>query len=221
MKKKEKNTTDKLYAKLLIFAEELHMGNKRRIRNGFISLAVMPVILVIIRLLTESSRVVFLILWIISMFVAAAFLIFVAFVDRQLQDTLNELSQTEKQEFDSLLAINGRSIAKPRTKPAEKALVKVEQPPEPSKPEAKPIEKAIEKAVEKPVAQAVEKAVEQVVEKAVEQVVEKAVAQAVEKAVAQAVEKAVAQVTGQTAAAAQKQAAENTPVQADGKADEK
>ena len=210
---KKKNTTDKLYAKLLIFAEELHMGNKRRIRNGFISLAVMPVILIIVRLLTDSSRVVFLILWIVSMFVAAAFLIFVAFVDRQLQDTLNELSQTEKQEFDSLLAINGRSVAKPRTKPAEKALVKVEQPPEPSKPEAKPIEKAIEKAVEKPVAQAVEKAVEQVVEKAV--------AQAVEKAVAQAVEKAVAQVTGQTAAAAQKQTAENAPVQADGKADEK
>ena len=204
MKKKEKNTTDKLYAKLLIFAEELHMGNKRRIRNGFISLAVMPVILIIVRLLTDSSRVVFLILWIISMFIAAAFLIFVAFVDRQLQDTLNELSQTEKKEFDSLIAIRGKSVAKPRIKPAEKALVKVEQQPEQSK-EAKPIEKAIEKAVEKPVAQAVERAVEQVVEKAV--------AQAVERAVAQAVEKAVAQVTGQ--------ASENAPAQADGKADEK
>lgn len=213
MKKKNKNTTDKLYAKLLIFAEELHMGNKRRIRNGFISLAVMPVILIIVRLLTDSSRVVFLILWIISMFIAAAFLIFVAFVDRQLQDTLNELSQTEKQEFDSLLEIRGKSVAKPRIKPAEKALAKVEQPPEPVKPEAKPIEKAIEKAVEKPVAQAVEKAVEQVVEKAV--------AQAVEKAVAQAVEKAVAQATGQTAAPAAQQAVENAPVQADGKADEK
>ena len=205
MKKKEKNTTDKLYAKLLIFAEELHMGNKRRIRNGFISLAVMPIILIIVRLLTDSSRVVFLILWIISMFIAAAFLIFVAFVDRQLQDTLNELSQTEKKEFDSLIAIRGKSVAKPRIKPAEKALVKVEQPSEPEKPEPKPIEKAIEKAVEKPVAQAVEKAVEQVVEKAV--------AQAVEKAVAQAVEKAVAQVTGQTS--------ENAPAQAEGKADEK
>ena len=33
---KRKSNTDKLYAKLLIFAEELHMGNKRRIRNGFI-----------------------------------------------------------------------------------------------------------------------------------------------------------------------------------------
>ena len=39
-----KSNTDKLYAKLLIFAEELHMGNKRRIRNGFISLAVLPVL---------------------------------------------------------------------------------------------------------------------------------------------------------------------------------
>lgn len=214
---KKKSNTDKLYAKLLIFAEELHMGNKRRIRNGFISLAVLPVLLIIIRLLTDSSRVVFLIIWILTMFVAAAFLIFVAYVDRQLQDTLNELSESEKKEFDSLLEIRGKSVAKPRIKPAEKALVKVENPPEPAKPEpakpeTKPIEKAIEKAVEKPVASAVEKAVEQVVEKAV--------AQAVEKAVAQAVEKAVAQVTNQAAAAAQ-QAAENAPEQADGKADEK
>ena len=209
---KKKSNTDKLYAKLLIFAEELHMGNKRRIRNGFISLAVLPVLLIIIRLLTDSSRVVFLLIWILSMFVAAAFLIFVAYVDRQLQDTLNELSESEKKEFDSLLEIRGKSVAKPRIKPAEKTLVKVENPPEPAKPEAKPIEKAIEKAVEKPVASAVEKAVEQVVEKAV--------AQAVEKAVAQAVEKAVAQVTNQAAAAVQ-QAAENAPEQADGKADEK
>ncbi len=209
---KRKSNTDKLYAKLLIFAEELHMGNKRRIRNGFISLAVLPVLLIIIRLLTDSSRVVFLLIWILTMFVAAAFLIFVAYVDRQLQDTLNELSESEKKEFDSLLEIRGRSVAKPRVKPAEKALVKVEQPPE-EKPEPKPIEKAIEKAVEKPVASAVEKAVEQVVEKAV--------AQAVEKAVAQAVEKAVAQVAGQAAAPTAQQAAEIAPEQTDGKADEK
>lgn len=211
-----KSNTDKLYAKLLIFAEELHMGNKRRIRNGFISLAVLPVLLIIIRLLTDSSRVVFLLIWILTMFVAAAFLIFVAYVDRQLQDTLNELAESEKKEFDSLLEIRGRSVAKPRRKPAEKAVEKavekVEQPKPEEKPEPKPIEKAIEKAVEKPVASAVEKAVEQVVEKAV--------AQAVEKAVAQAVEKAVAQVTGQAQQAAEK-TEENAPEQADGKADEK
>ena len=209
---KRKSNTDKLYAKLLIFAEELHMGNKRRIRNGFISLAVLPVLLIIIRLLTDSSRVVFLIIWILTMFVAAAFLIFVAYVDRQLQDTLNELSESEKKEFDSLLEIRGRSVAKPRIKPAEKALTMVEQKSEEKpeeKPEARPIEKAIEKAVEKPVAQAVEKAVEQVVEKAV--------AQAVEKAIAQVVEKAVAQAVGQTPAAPDGQ----VPEQADGKADEK
>ncbi len=212
---KRKSNTDKLYAKLLIFAEELHMGNKRRIRNGFISLAVLPVLLIIIRLLTDSSRVVFLLIWILTMFVAAAFLIFVAYVDRQLQDTLNELSESEKKEFDSLLEIRGRSVAKPRIRPAEKALVKAEAPePKPEeKPEPKPIEKAIEKAVEKPV--------EKAVEKAVEQVVEKAIAQAVEKVVAQAVEKAVAQAVAKTDDKAPEQAAEIAPEQTDGKADEK
>lgn len=115
-----KSNTDKLYAKLLIFAEELHMGNKRRIRNGFISLAVLPVLLIIIRLLTDSSRVVFLLIWILTMFVAAAFLIFVAYVDRQLQDTLNELAESEKKEFDSLLEIRGRSVASPAESPPKR-----------------------------------------------------------------------------------------------------
>ena len=65
------NSTDVLYGKLLMYAEQVHQNNKRRIKNGLISLIVIPFILVGILLLTDSSRIVFLIIWIACMFVAA------------------------------------------------------------------------------------------------------------------------------------------------------
>lgn len=100
------NNTDVLYGKLLMYAEQLHQDNKRRIRHGLISLFVIPFVLLIIMLLTDSSRIVFLLIWIFCMFIVAAFLIFIAYFDNQLQATLNELSRCELGEFDSLINVN-------------------------------------------------------------------------------------------------------------------
>ena len=68
-----KNSTDVLYGKLLMYAEQVHQGNKRRIRHGLVSLIVIPIVLMVVLLLTESSRIVFLLIWIACMFVVAAF----------------------------------------------------------------------------------------------------------------------------------------------------
>ncbi len=100
------NNTDVLYGKLLMYAEQRHQDNKRRIRHGLISLFVIPFVLLIIMLLTDSSRIVFLLIWIFCMFIVAAFLIFIAYFDNQLQATLNELSRCELGEFDSLINVN-------------------------------------------------------------------------------------------------------------------
>lgn len=67
------NSTDVLYGKLLMYAEQVHQGNKRRIRHGLVSLIVIPIVLMVVLLLTESSRIVFLLIWIACMFVVAAF----------------------------------------------------------------------------------------------------------------------------------------------------
>lgn len=100
------NNTDVLYGKLLMYAEQRHQDNKRRIRHGLISLFVIPFVLLVIMLLTDSSRIVFLLIWIFCMFIVAAFLIFIAYFDNQLQATLNELSRCELGEFDSLINVN-------------------------------------------------------------------------------------------------------------------
>lgn len=104
--KVRENNTDVLYGKLLMYAEQRHQDNKRRIRHGLISLFVIPFVLLVIMLLTDSSRIVFLLIWIFCMFIVAAFLIFIAYFDNQLQATLNELSRCELGEFDSLINVN-------------------------------------------------------------------------------------------------------------------
>lgn len=100
------NSPDVLYAKLLTYAEQVHQRNKKRISTGVIALAVIPALLIITRLLTDSSRIVFLIIWIFCMFADAAFMIYVAYVDWQLQNVINELSRDELGELDSLIKVN-------------------------------------------------------------------------------------------------------------------
>ena len=99
------NSTDVLYGKLLMYAEQVHQGNKRRIRHGLVSLIVIPIVLMVVLLLTESSRIVFLLIWIACMFVVAAFLLYVAYSDWMLQTTINELSRDELGELDSLITV--------------------------------------------------------------------------------------------------------------------
>ena len=52
------SSTDVLSGKLLMYAEQVHQDIKRRIKNGLISLIVIPFVLVGILLLTDSSRIV-------------------------------------------------------------------------------------------------------------------------------------------------------------------
>ena len=77
--------------KLLPLAQRSHEMNQRRMHTGVIWLFVLPVLLYIIRNLTDSSKIAFLILWIVGMFLIAAFLVMVAYQDDELQKNLDEL----------------------------------------------------------------------------------------------------------------------------------
>lgn len=113
------NRADVLYGKLLMYAEKVHQANKRRIKHGLISLVIIPLVLTVILLLTDSSRIVFLMIWIACMFVVAAFLLYVAYSDWTLQTTLNELSRDELGEFDSLINIKQPHGLRPPQKTEE------------------------------------------------------------------------------------------------------
>ena len=51
---------------------------------------------------TESSKVIFLILWIVSLFVIASYLIVVEYMDYNLQEKIKEFTGDEDAEFDGL-----------------------------------------------------------------------------------------------------------------------
>lgn len=97
MEKKE--DYEKLYDMLLGYEQEIHKKNQKRIRIGLRCLIIIPLIFLALLFWTESSKIVFLILWIVSLFILAGYLIFVEYSDYK----LNEISNREQQERDALI----------------------------------------------------------------------------------------------------------------------
>ena len=93
---------EKVYSELLEFVINLHERNKKRIKYGKIFLVILPIILVFIRLFTNGDKVVFLIIWVITMFMAAVYLIGIEYLDESIKKKLSDMTDKEM-ELDSLL----------------------------------------------------------------------------------------------------------------------
>ena len=101
-RKKQDLRYEELYNKLLDRGMALHEGNKKRIRIGLIFLAVFTVLMILIRLITDSDRVVFMILWVVGMFAISIYLISVEYIDDSIRKTLEDVSEREA-DFGELL----------------------------------------------------------------------------------------------------------------------
>ena len=77
-----------LYDRLLEEVAALHQSNQRRIRVGMRALVVVTLGLMLLMFLAEGNKVFTLILWILSMFALAAYLIGVDYMDYELQKKL-------------------------------------------------------------------------------------------------------------------------------------
>ena len=92
---------------LLPAVEHVHRMDQRGLRVGVVWLLVLPILLLVIRRLTDSNKVAFLIIWIIGMFIIAAALIFVAYADHELKRFLEDAKQyvleASETELDKLL----------------------------------------------------------------------------------------------------------------------
>lgn len=93
-----------LYQALLQEVLQFHSGNQRRIRKGMLSLLLVPLAFLVLLFLSDGSRVIFLLLWIVSMFGIAAYLIAVEYVDYEMQNKVKEITQKEV-ELDQLTAL--------------------------------------------------------------------------------------------------------------------
>ena len=93
-----------LYDRLLQEVELLHERIKVGIRQGLKMLLIVPLLFMVVMFLTQGSKGIFLVLWIVSTFVIAAFLIALEYVDHGIQKRLEEITGMENaQPEDSIM----------------------------------------------------------------------------------------------------------------------
>ena len=108
MEKEQDRRYERLHEELLGKAGRLHERNKKRIKIGSIMLLILPFALELVRRLTDSDKVVFLLIWIFCMFALCAYLIGVEYLDDLIRKNLKDMIDEEDLEggdvYDDLLA---------------------------------------------------------------------------------------------------------------------
>ena len=94
-----------LYDRLLEEVSALHRNNRRRIRVGMRMLLAVTLGLMLLMFLAGGNKVFTLMLWILSMFAVAAYLIAVEYADYELQKKLENITQMEQESLGTLLEL--------------------------------------------------------------------------------------------------------------------
>ena len=95
----------KLYDRLLEEVGALHRANQHRIHSGLRALLAVTVGLMLLMFLADGNKVFTLMLWILSMFAVAAYLIAVEYMDYELQKKLRDIAQLQEDVFDGLIEL--------------------------------------------------------------------------------------------------------------------
>lgn len=102
---KNKKELERMYSMLVDYEKAIHEKNQKRIHVGILCLYIIPIIFLILVFLTDSSKVIFLTLWIVSLFGIGIYLLMVEYNDYNLQHRMKEITGDEG-EIDSLLSFD-------------------------------------------------------------------------------------------------------------------
>ena len=80
---------EKKYNELMACLRQMHDNNVRRMKMALRSLLIVPTIFLVMLFFTNSSKTIFLVLWIVSMFIIAAILIVIEYQDYTLRKNDN------------------------------------------------------------------------------------------------------------------------------------
>ena len=86
-----------VYEKFLDLQQQVHEKNQRKIKVGLKVNILLPLVFLVISFITNRSKLVFLVLWIASLFGIAFYLLYVEYMDFKLQEQLQELGIMEKE----------------------------------------------------------------------------------------------------------------------------
>lgn len=98
-----------MYDKLVGYEKTIHEQNHKRIKIGLRCIFIIPLFfLVLLMIVPDSSKIIFLVLWIVSLFAIAVYLIGVEYVDYKLQEKMNEISGCDAQSVSPVVQIEDR-----------------------------------------------------------------------------------------------------------------
>lgn len=89
--------------KILEYQQEMHEKNQKRIKYGIRCVLIIPLIFMAVMFALDSNKVVFLVLWIVSLFAISIYLIVVEYSDYQAQMKLSELGIKKDDEIQGLI----------------------------------------------------------------------------------------------------------------------
>ncbi len=94
---------EELYGKFTDYQKELHELNQKKIEIGLKVNVLLPLVFLIISFMTSGSKLIFLILWIASLFGIAFYLIYIEYSDYKLQEKMHEFGMKKETEEESLI----------------------------------------------------------------------------------------------------------------------
>jgi hypothetical protein len=114
------------YRRIMEYQNQEHLRNQKKIRWGIRCVILIPLIFLMLMFSMDSSKVVFLVLWIVSLFTISGYLIYVEYMDYTLQERLTELGIKEDGKIDTLLpnsTIDSRLAEMERKIAADRAIL--------------------------------------------------------------------------------------------------
>lgn len=95
---------DVVIAEITAFAENMHAKNQHKKKVCLRCMMIIPLVFMVLMFTMDTAKVVYLLLWVISLFIFCAYLIVIDYIDDKLARKLNELNIEiqEKQADDSL-----------------------------------------------------------------------------------------------------------------------
>lgn len=112
MSEKEKQY-QKMFEQYLSHVEDTHERNRQKIKTGLKINLILPWLFLIISYVTDRSKLFFLILWILSLFGIAFYLVYIEYTDYHMQKFLGEMDDVVETEDNSdsevvIQALTGR-----------------------------------------------------------------------------------------------------------------
>ena len=97
------NEKEIMYDRFLELQQQVHLKNQKKIRVGLKVNVILPLIFLTISFLSNRSKLVFLVLWIVSLFGIAFYLLYVEYMDFKLQESMKEFGIIDSEENQALI----------------------------------------------------------------------------------------------------------------------